>query len=455
MATIVRVNTGAAPPFGTVGADIAEIGGVEEEYIFEGTATQYRLAGGATEYDPDGRWAIEPQSTAPFRTRMVVLRPGNPAEFTGTVVVSWNNVSIGADHWMTGRSARQLLGDGFALVGVSAQKVGIDGMPKVTLRGDPGLPAFERPAPLRKHDPERYGDLDHPGDGYSFDIFTQASELLRQRSGRILPLGDLEVRNLVATGGSQSACRLATYVNAFEPLTKAYDGFLLSVYAGVGCFVNPDSVVEWENMPTNYVQLLAWRTHKLRTDLGVPIILLNSETEADQCHPNGQSDTEMVRWWEFAGTAHISLGRPEDPLAIQGGQNTVSFAYASRAALHAIRSWLGGGDPPPHQPRMRHQGSPPAFARDEHGNALGGIRLPDLEAPLGTHVGATPPGEMLRMMGSSAPFPPEKIKALYGNRDNWFAKYKAAVDHLVATKVVLPDDAAQIVADAATMQVGL
>jgi len=59
------------------------------------------------------------------------------------------------------------------------------------------------------------------------------------------------------------------------------------------------------------------------------------------------------------------------------------------------------------------------------------------------------------MMGSSTPFPPEKVKALYADRDTWFAQYKDAVDHLVETKVFLPDDGARIVAAAATMQVGL
>ncbi len=131
--------------------------------------------------------------------------------------------------------------------------------------------------------------------------------------------------------------------------------------------------------------------------------------------------------------------------------STVSFAPTVRATLHALRRWLDGGAPPPHQPRFQREGDTRVLARDEHGNALGGIRWPDLEAPLGTHVGENLTDNIANVGGSSTPFPPEKVKALYPDHAAWFAKYQAAVEQLVKSEVVLPDDAAEMLARAAAL----
>ena len=124
----------------------------------------------------------------------------------------------------------------------------------------------------------------------------------------------------------------------------------------------------------------------------------------------------------------------------------MSFAPAVRAALHALQRWLEDGAPPPHQPRFERQGGTRVLARDEHGNALGGIRWPDLEAPLGTHVGENLTDNIANVGGSSSPFEPEKVRALYPDHSAWYQKYEAAVEQLVADQVVLPDDATEMLA---------
>src|SRR5207248_5581611 len=65
----------------------------------------------------------------------------------------------------------------------------------------------------------------HPGDQYSYDIFSQIASAIRR--GRLIP-GDLEAATLVATGGSQSAMFLVTYVNAIDRLHQLFDGYLLA-----------------------------------------------------------------------------------------------------------------------------------------------------------------------------------------------------------------------------------
>ena len=457
MATIVsRISGGTGVPFNSVAGEVEGVGGVEDEFLFEGTATQFGVRSGGA-YATDGRWTAEPMSDKPFRSRMLVVRPGDPAAFNGTVIVTWNNVSAGQDNFTVGHSAAQLLTDGFALVGVTTQRVGVEGNADMELPEDFHGMSFPRVPGLRDHDPDRYGTLDHPGDGFSYDIFRQAGELVGPGRDRTIdPLGGLDVRHVIATGGSQSANRLSTFLNAIQPLGSPYDAFLLTVYAGCPTALDPATAPEsLPQIPANTVQLLEWRTYRLRDDLDVPVVVLNSEFEAEQYHPNNQPDTELLRFWEIAGTAHGGLMSPEmldmfGPAI--GNVCTVSFAPASRAAIHALHAWVNSGDPPPHQPRLQKDGDPPALPRDEHGNAIGGIRWPDVEAPLGTHVGESAADGFANLMGSSTPFPPEKVRALYADKEEWLAQYRAAIEQLVAAQAVLPDDADRMLARASATE---
>ncbi len=443
MARIVGKVDGV--PMNTAAEAVEQVGGIEDEYFFEGSATRYRLAGGATEYPTDGRWDIEAVDEQPFRTRMLVLRPGSPADFNGTVIVEWNNVSAG-ENFLGGRGAAQLLQDGFTIAGVSAQAAGIEGMPDHPL----ALAGQAMPA-LKTNDPARYQSLRHPGDDFSYDIYTQAGQLLApDRPRGVDPLGGLDVRHVLASGGSQSAARLAGYINGIHAVASVYDAFLLLVFPNAPCALNRASAPA--ELPQtgglNIFDLLEWYTHRLRDDLDVPIIVLNSEAEASECYPNTQPDTALLRWWEVAGTGHAGLMPAEDLDAmvelLGPGGITVSFAPAVRAAFHALLRWLDCGPPPPHQPRLLKQGDPAQLPRDEHGNAIGGIRWPDLEAPLGTHVAEHFGDELNTLTGNSTPFEPEKVRALYPDHAAWLATYRAALDHLVETEVVLPDDAAEM-----------
>ena len=77
---------------------------------------------------------------ARYRTRILVVRPGDPARFNGTVLLNWQNVSAGIEGGApAGRDLR-----GYAWVGVSAQEVGLYGFPagmdrtdRVVFRGPP------------------------------------------------------------------------------------------------------------------------------------------------------------------------------------------------------------------------------------------------------------------------------------------------------------------------------
>ena len=129
--------------------DLAEAGFVQEEFFLAGTASSFS---NINELGRDGRWEAEPAATADYRTRVVVYRPLQEEDFSGTVVVEWMNVSEGFDvpyGWLL--SHVKALRSGDAWVEVTAQRVGIEGSE------DSLFPFY-----LRAANPERYASLEHP-----------------------------------------------------------------------------------------------------------------------------------------------------------------------------------------------------------------------------------------------------------------------------------------------------
>ena len=77
---------------------LANYGYTEEEYFISGTGYTYNTSGAVNVTGtkiitggPNGN------GTYPFKTRIVVRRPANPADFNGKVLVEWQNVTAGFD----------------------------------------------------------------------------------------------------------------------------------------------------------------------------------------------------------------------------------------------------------------------------------------------------------------------------------------------------------------------
>lgn len=251
-------------PF-VVAAGVASAAGyVREEWFLSGTASGYSLRG---ERGEDGCWEAEHAAHAPFATRIVVLRPQDPARFNGTTVVEWMNVSGGIDaapdclflH-------RHLMREGSVWVGVSAQKAGIDGGGLV-----PGIP-------LKQANAERYGSLVHPGDAFAFGIYTEVGRALRTPGSG--PLGTLETQRLIAIGESQSAGFLVTYVNAVDPIERCFDAFLIHGRPGSapsidGGFFRPAG----ETGDLSKLNEFMTEGYRIREDVRVPVLTFQSETD--------------------------------------------------------------------------------------------------------------------------------------------------------------------------------
>jgi hypothetical protein len=424
--------------FGRPLVDLSTHGYRLDELVMTGTATRYRHAGGAAP-SPDGHWTAEPVGEpAAYRTRLIVYRPADPAAFNGTAIVCWNNVTAGYD--LFGGDAAEILEGGYAFVGVTVQKVGIEGLPPTPM----GLAAW---------DPERYGDLSHPGDDFSFDIFTQAAAAARQLDG-------LDVRHVVAMGGSQSAGRLGAYVNAIQPITGAFDGFLLTIYFGSGSALEVgDTVVDINKVPSQSAASVLRGNNRLRDDLGVPVFVVNSELEAIANLNVRQADSDTFRYWEVAGTSHVSVQSmavrtPKFArdfgmeLPVTEGINRISMLPVYDAALHHLRRWVDEGVAPPEQPKITFDDAG-EVVRDEHGIAVGGIRLPAADVPVATNS-AVPlgPGIYPILQGSSFPFDVSKVRDLYADEADYAGRVEESARAAEKAGVVLPRDVEPTIAEA-------
>ena len=194
---------------------------VEDEYFVSGTATSFDPAGALA---TDGVWELTPGATAEYTTRILVRQPADPADFNGVVLVEWNNVTVGRDSDPGfGLLHPEVLDAGYGFVAASVQQVSIEG--GEALLEVPGVPE-EATLPLKEWDPVRYAPLDHPGDDFSYDMFSQIGAMIEGRAPAS-PFDGRRVDAVIALGESQSAGRMVSYVNGVHPLAQTFDGFLI------------------------------------------------------------------------------------------------------------------------------------------------------------------------------------------------------------------------------------
>lgn len=435
---------------GTETPDLAKAGYEEHEYAVSGKATSYTAADG--KLPTDGRYDLIETDRADFTTRVVVRRPKDPKDFNGTVVVEWLNVSSGADTAPDYTYlADELLREGYGWAGVSAQQIGVEGGPVAV-----PTPLDEQSGAgkgLKTLDPARYGSLSHPGDAFAYDIYTQvARQMLATGNGA--PMGDLDVRRLLAVGESQSAFMLTTYANGVQPQTHLFDGFLIHSRGGSAAPLG--EVGKGIDIATS----LGGEPTIVRTDVEVPTMIVQTETDVLgllDYYPARQDDTERIRLWEIAGTAHADhdqVGDAEQLLGCPDPVNRGQQGYVLRAALRDLDRWAKEPKAPPKAARLDvdTSGAKPTYEVDENGNVTGGIRTPAVDAPTQLLSGAAAPDASIvcALFGRTEPLPAERIAALYDDRAAYDAAYEKATDSAIEAGFVLPEDEKAILAETET-----
>lgn len=452
--------------------DLGQLGYRCNEFTISGSATSYRLL-----HPPgaDGRWDAEADRSAAYRTRLVVVRPDDPAKFNGTVLVEWLNVTAGQDtpaDWMV--THRQILRGGYAYVAVSAQRVGIEGG-AAAMPGAPGVS-------LKKADPARYGSLAHPGDAWSYDIYSQTAEALKaEHAGGLL--GALVPRRVVSIGESQSAAFLVTYLNAVDPLARVYDGFFVHSRFGGASGIDGTAMSFGTNGPT-YV--------RFRRDLRVPVLCLITETDLlgggipgyQGAREPGTNDKLSV--WELAGAAHADgyqftgafmdsgllsheeLARIFVPastlpgLQLGGPYNAgMPHHYVAQAALAALSAWIETGVAPTSTPQLKlasHAAGAAATGLeiDADGLALGGVRTPWVDVPTMRLAGYGNSGGFLAAIaGLSEPFSQARLEELYPRgKAEYLRRFAASLDRTIAEGHLLGEDRTEIL-DIAAINFGV
>ncbi|MBC6457039.1 alpha/beta hydrolase domain-containing protein [Actinomadura sp. HBU206391] len=414
-------------PFFASTRDLAKLGYVEQEFFLQGTANRYSTPPAQT-----GSIISEDHS---YKTRLIVRRPASSARFNGKVVVEWLNVTNGHDQEQTWYEIDEhLLSAGYAWVGVSAQRVGVNY--------------------LRTWNPARYGTLDVgqrdksgtetiTDDALSYDIMSQAAQALRAPT-RISPLGRLKPQVIIATGHSQSASRLSTYVNSIQPLSRAFDAFALE-----GSLANP-----------------------IRVDLTVPVWKVLSEYDVEALEGRvRRPDEGLFRSWEVAGTSHntrraldarVPLQRRDIGTAQEDSLDctepigtTVPFHHVMAAGLERLVRWVTHGTPMPSAPPLVFASGPPGqLARDRFGMALGGIRLSQVAVPIATSNGTNSGPGTCDRWGFTVPFDDAKLAALYPRHGGYVSRVAKVTGQNRRAGFILPGDAARTISEAARSPIG-
>jgi hypothetical protein len=462
-------------PYNATPMDLAKQEYVEEEFFFEGKANSYNT--------PAGQSGSVKNIGHAFRTRLVVRRPKSASKFNGTVLVEWYNVSQGHDgeyDWF--QSAEHIVRSGYAWVGVSTQRVGVNS--------------------LKEWSPTRYATLDVTeggtinDDSLSYDIFTAAGLVIRGKSN-VDAVGELKAARLIAIGHSQSAGRLYTYFHSVHPLIpKVYDAVVL--HGGGG---------------------------KVSEDLDVKVFKLLNETDVTGQANNRQPDSAKFRQWEVAGTSHLDakfslmmagLGlrvSGMDPVegspaisgpTISGGAGNgasgngdgvagtnvcknppfsrIPEHYVLNAVLDHTARWIKDGTPPPTAPpielkqlpaesaaagsqtgRVGRAGAPPGprweVVHDQFGNAHGGIELSQHAVSTATNTGQNEGGggggeRNCNLMGSHIAWDDTRLAAIYPRHAVYVAKVKEITAKNLKAGYIVKADAEATIAEAEHSNIG-
>jgi hypothetical protein len=410
-------------PAETVQFSLAPYGYTEQEYLASGTAR--------------GNVSGFPQSQSypalPFTTRIIVRRPLNPRKANRTVVLEWMNVSLQQDtdvDWIEGY--RELLHDGFTYVAVSVQPSGV---------------------PLASEDPVRYAQIHIPpyvpdadtvapsqgGPSYGESIFDQIAHALKSGAGRSV-LGGQEASRIIAVGESQSAERLACYLQYAKPVDPVFNAFMIDHGECAGPSVTADAAFPYAPK--------------------VPTMFLDGMYESRPGMHNGPD----LRIWEIAGASHVDAwigayglaehdwddtGQPQNysqqtagNWGLEGGQGGVCNLFTSQdpvradelpqqyahdTAFAALQTWMTTGRAPAITPPLKFDphgsaatdGASGGVDTDQHGNPLGGLRLPQIEVPVAQYQG-TCPREGQGLIGTTIPFTDAQLLKLYPT----FASYR-------------------------------
>jgi hypothetical protein len=346
---------------------------------------------------------------APYVTRLIVRRPKEVKDFSGTVIAEvvhprgrsllfeWSRVSILTRHHMF-----------------------------VEIAHSPGNIEL-----LKTFNAERYADLQiSPGQGN--EILAEVGRLIKSRSG---PFAPYDIRHVTLMGTAVASATVRGYLPVHATLRMPdggpiFDGFLLTSTMGKAPLPVVD--VPMIQMPT-------------QTDVETL-----SEEGTGYRRPDSDEAGNRFRLYEVAGMpATNARDRPEflDTPCVLPVTDFHAGAFTALALNHLVE-WIASGKTPPRAPYLEVDGDTSndgsRLALDEFGNAKGGVRNVWVDVPIATYgvhgKGKTAENDRVcDLLGTEAPLPQATLKKLYRSKEDYEARANKRLDELVAQGWFLPE----------------
>jgi hypothetical protein len=277
--------------------------------------------------------------------------------------------------------------------------------------------------------------------------------------------------------------QLTAYINAIQLRSKIFDGFLVHgrpCFASLGGF----SAAEGDLSEIKELDLSAMSGVApvfIRTDIDVPVLILETETDLMILgfYRARQDDTDKIRLWEMAGTAHADLyvvfrGASDTgndpsianvvevlspyPGVIECGLpiNSGPHHFIAKAAIHQLDKWVHTGVAPTVADRLEIAGDPPAFVLDPFGNVKGGIRTPYVDVPIARLSGVGQPDVSIvcSLFGTTKLFDDATLATLYPDHDTYVTAVEKSTDAAVQAGFLMPEDGELIKVAAAASEIG-
>jgi hypothetical protein len=434
---------------------------VDEEFFVSGGATVYTY-----EEQPRRGVVIPLEEDVPYKTRIVVRRPSDPEAANGTIVIEWWNSTAGFDTAPAWDASSEFFArEGWTYVGITNSNTSIEFLEGGCLLG--GIIPVARCR-------QRYASLSMPENGQAYDVVSQLVHALKQ-GGATSPLPpEYAVDRIFHVGQSQQGGSVITYASDFH--FPDNDGYFPQV-ASFGRDINFAAPFCGSDGAPPYPDCTPrLDDRRVRTDLPVPVIHALSETDVQSpfggvAEGSRQADTRSYRYYEMAGATHVTVHKRVDvipnvlrlrqaclyPLNTHG-DGPIFGAYLLNAMWKNLERQVRDGVPPPQGKPIEFEDG--AIARDEFGNALGGLRLPDMDLPIATYlpsntvdvdaippilIGVIPLLELFcNLTGSVFPFDEETLEELYPSARRYEKRYQQILVNLVARRHLLPEDAAKL-----------
>jgi len=431
-----------------------------------------------------------------YRTRVILLMPESPRNGNGALVVELPNRGRPISHafYNSPRSRPILPGSLDEGTGFLENR----GYSVVVVQWELGegidLPAFTNERGVKRY-----------VEGIGFLAARDTAMFLRYDTSPGNPLAGA-IDRVIAVGYSQTGRYLKTFLaNGFNERggTVAFDGVhIVGGAAGIlpllGSGPGPMSVAARtpdhndpelrgvNEEPFTYGDIMKRVGERNRTQPRVIVThmqtdYLSSRASLARTGAIGSVDLPLpqnVRMYDITGAAHLNVRQQNKACREPHGQ--LDWSAALRAQLIALDEWVRQGTAPPASLLMPLEARPdptalpapsylpqarillPKLAAD--GNALGGLRLPDIEVPVATYGNLNSPLTHVacRLVGTYRPFAktaadrqalndarPSLQERYPGGINEYTSKVRMAVRKLVAERLLLEEDGVVIVHAAA------